>query len=63
MYVGGGGDCGGGGWGGGACLCSVFYFGKVEGRVAQCLCGVFRVSEVGMRKGSSVFTHTHILLK
>ena len=24
---------GGGGWG--ACLCSVFYFGKVEGRVAQ----------------------------
>ena len=39
MYVGGGGDDGGGGGGGGgcggACLCSVFYFGKVEGRLAQ----------------------------
>ena len=51
------------GVGGEACLCSVFYFGKVEGRVAQCLCGVFWVSGVGLRRGSSVFTHTHTLLK
>ena len=61
-----GGDDGGGGWGGGGgggCLCGVFYFGKVEGRLAQysfVVCfGCLRWGG----KGRSVFTHTHTLLK
>ena len=62
----GGGGGGGGAWLRGPCFFVVFYFGKVEGRLAQYLnIPLWCVSGVGggVGRGRSVFTQTHTLLK
>ena len=63
MYDGGGGDGGDVGGCGGVRLFSVFYFGKVEGRVAQYPFVVCFGCQRWRGKGelSAVFIHTHTL--